>query len=189
MAYININKINIILLRDYKEEFFDISPACYLNFDPIEEPGKCKYIVIKPHLQDSLCYIKHKKKDNWIYEENEKLLFKPLQEDKNGFVIYKPPVVFWIWYLEHPTFILYKYIAYGNPNLLYLVYSENNGNIQLLWTTNQYKASIFIYEEIEWNKLLNHNLHAKYDLVDKKNYSFSLTLKQKIIPKNKLKNQ
>lgn len=168
----DINKLPFLMLRDYKKEEFNIPISSYLNYSPIKKPNTEEYNVIQPYRQDPLCYIRHVKKDLWVYEINKELKLLPLQRNRDGFVVYKQPEVFYLDYLEHPMFILYKNVSFGNPKVVYLKYTPTTGLPKFEWVDNAAKGTRFLYPEIEWRQELNANLIAKklYSGKDKINF-------------------
>jgi hypothetical protein len=171
---IDIARISIILVRDYAPDRLTLSKSMPLPFSPFIEQDAYSYKTIDLTKSEPLTYIKHRYKDLWLYIENGKPIFKPLQRDWSGFTTYKPPTYFWIDYLEFPSFILYQQPIYGDKNIKYLIYSEAyytdlktgkpdvfNPAIYMGWAKNPLVASRFSFTSIEWADLLTMNIPAK----------------------------
>ena len=163
----NINTLSVIFMRDFNKEFFDLPQNIYLNFSPVTPVKKYAYKTIRPDKKDPLCYIKHTDSDLWIYEDNGELYFSPIKRDKTSYGIYVPPTIFWLEYLDHPRFVMYKPLGIGIKKILYLHYEEQRNdnltvnNIKLKWVENFNQATIFNYEEIDWKQLLTENIFDK----------------------------
>lgn len=176
MITININNLSITLMRDYKKEFFNIPQSCYLNFSPIAEPNVYTYKTILLNKKDPLCYIKHKTKDLWVYEENDgKLVFKQIHVNNRSLctdvtnkcsTMMEQPKVFWIEYVEEPVFVLYKTFGPGVEKVAYLEYVEINNSIYMHWVYDFTYATKFSFTEfnLDWSVYITKNEQAKPDL-------------------------
>lgn len=159
----DINNLSIVFLRDYKKEWFYISNKSYLNYSPVSEPEKEIYKITHPDRYDTVTYIKHKYKDYWLYYEDQKLTFKPLQVDNNAMykVHYKQPVVLYFYYLGDAEFFLYYNNHFAHRDIDYLVYKEIDNKIYTSFSKDINKATRFRYKYIQWKEELNHNLLGK----------------------------
>jgi hypothetical protein len=97
----------------------------------------------------------------WLYEDNNKFVFKKLEYLKNGFS-YRQPLLLYTEYLKEPTFILYKNIGFGITKKLFLIYQEKNNFIYLGWTDDIKKATVFSYSsKINWSEYHNNLVSYK----------------------------
>lgn len=160
---VDINQINITLMRDFRKEYFNLPPNVYLEFSPVMSLNTHEYPVIDPNRKDPTCYIKHKYKDLWVYEENNNLIFKPLQKDIRSFGKYVPPKVFFLEYIEEPIFFIYKPLGFGVPKISYLYYIEISNKIYITWVDYFDDATKFKFTEInlDWTAYDDQNVFAK----------------------------
>lgn len=165
---LNINNISIKLMRDFEKEYFDLPNNTYLNYSPIAPIATSTYKTISPNKKDTLCYIKHTTKELWIYEEDNKLIFKPLQKS-NLFTKYVQPCVFFLEYIVEPVFFIYKPLGIGKPNVAYLYYNDNS--VILKWVDTFDQATKFMFSELnlEWPEFITQNLLSPYSIDVNKN--------------------
>ena len=165
---LNINNISITLMRDFEKEYFNLPNNTYLNYSPVTNIDDYTYKTISLNKKDTLCYIKHKTKELWIYEEDNKLIFKPLQKS-NLYTLYKQPTVFFIEYVVEPVFFIYKPLGIGNPNILYLNYNDNS--VLLKWVNTYENATKFMFSELnlEWPEFITQNFSSPYSIESNRN--------------------
>lgn len=127
----------------------------YGPFDPkpcYDQNPESDYVKTNFEKSDIATFIHYK--DMWLHNtKNNKLYFSPLHKScktKIPSEVAGRPVLLYISYLHPPTFILYKHISYGVPELLYLVYAEKDGKIYAKWTENPLEATVFKYPHIKW---------------------------------------
>jgi hypothetical protein len=160
---LDINQVSIVLMRDYEKEFFDLPKNMYSDYAPVIELNTHRYKSILLEKKDPICYIKHKNKDLWVYEDKNKggFIFKPLQKDTVSFGKYIPPTVFYLEYIGEPIFFLYIPIAMGYTQPRYISY--NDDSVLFSYTTSASNATKFIFTEIDldWSNYITQNLYAK----------------------------
>lgn len=161
----DINKISVLFVKDYKKNTFYISDTSYLNYSPVAKPTKLIYRILQPHRSEPLTYIKHKTKELFLYEDHitKKLVFRPLILEKD--TVYKlnyiQPLVLYVGYLEYPTFLLYRNRHFAQKDIDYIIYSEIDNKIKISWTKDPKKATVFKFRYVKWKEELNHNLIGK----------------------------
>ncbi len=168
---ISIESLPILLLKDYRQEYFTLPKSQGSNFAPVINIDTYSFPAVSLIKKDPLCYIKHKTKDLWLYENKDgSLEFKHLQRDYEGFATFKQPTFFFIDYLEEPTFILYRPVKYGVNYFLFLVCDLGPGNnMDLYWADKAQYATRFFYNIIEWREYLTENIAAKVFFAGKYN--------------------
>jgi|AntRauTorckE6833_2_1112554.scaffolds.fasta_scaffold05893_1 hypothetical protein len=151
----DIDKTPLIFVRDLKKEYFEIPNTVYFPFSPVQKSNKGgKYLEINFRKKDSICYIKHKTKNLWLYYKNGKAIFKPLHCKKTGFY-YEQPTVCWIQYLKEPTFMIYKPIGYGKKEVHYLVYNETDKTFNIRWSKFINEGTVFSFNKVIWSTYLS----------------------------------
>jgi hypothetical protein len=157
MNILNVDNLAITLMRDYHKETLSVRPNIYLNYQPVVQTDVPTYRTVSLTKKDPNCYIKLEKRDLWVYEEGDKLVFKPLHQDNWSLCTgscsssIKQPQVFFIEYVEEPMFVLYKNVAMGDPNVLYLEYVEVNNYIYMHWVSGFTYATKFTFTEYKLN--------------------------------------
>ncbi len=159
----DVNKVSVVFLRDYKREHFDVPVNAYLDYTPINVINKeGVYPVTEFSRYDAVTLIKHKYKELWAYEDRKgNLIMVPLSCNGDGFAPFTP-VQFYVEYLDEPSFVLYKQPKFGSglkfKFLKYeerppLVTSNNKGNIIVMsWVDDVKKATPFFHDKIEWSE-------------------------------------
>jgi len=181
----DVNKLSVLFLRDYRREHFDVPVNAYLNYTPINVINKeGLYPVTEFARYDAVTLIKHKYKELWVYEDVKGNLFMaPLKCNENGFAELVP-VQFYVEYLDEPSFVLYKQPKFGSGlKFRFLKYVEGpipsmnmgiNGKrtgddnaIIMSWVDDVKKATPFFHDKIEWNEQmwrgLDKTTQKKYD--------------------------
>ena len=170
-----LNNLNIRLIRDPKPERFVIPANVSFKFKPFLDNVRWEYRTIDLVKQDPMCYVKHKKHDLWLYEVNGKPKLLPPQRTETGFTTYKQPLVLFIDYLDKPSFVMYDKGRFGQTPKMrrYLRYGEEDGKIFMDWTNNPSSASLFFYSDYnrtDWDDLINQNIPARISFTKESAY-------------------
>jgi hypothetical protein len=147
-----------------------VPTTVYTSYSPVAPPEKLIYEITMLNRKDPLTYIKLLNEDKWLYIYNDNTFkFSELIYDPHSFINYVQPSYFYIDYLDHPKFILYRHRKYGTNKIQYLIYNENNNKIHVQLTSDKKKATIFSFEDFGWNEYLTQHLHAKVAAIGKDN--------------------
>ena len=148
----NIDDLAIEFYKDFEKEYINTSKVAYLDYHPwIKHEYKHKFLPkVEFRRKDPVCIIKLKHTNLWLYENDNKFIFKELQ---CGNFDHIHPLIFWIEHLKERTFLLYKTVHFGITDKYYLKYIEKNGFIYMKWESNISNATVFSHDErVRWRE-------------------------------------
>lgn len=161
----NFSDTSFILVRNIHPEFFHITPSAYFAFSPIHDNlDKGRHLQLNLRRKDSVCYIKHKNKNLWLYERHGKPVFLPLHCNDKGFY-YNYPTVYWLQYYGNHSFVLYKQVKYGFHDAKFIKYNINHNNVHsITWKSTPEQATLFLFDKLTWSQWLTQNIVLNQNL-------------------------